>query len=501
MTRPLVCLCLTASTLEEDAAIVSRYRQYIDVAELRVDFLEDDERLKIREFPSMVNMPVILTIRRIVDGGKFAEGEASRTQLFARGLAFANKDDSSKNFAYVDFEEDFHIPSLQDAAIAFGTKIIRSFHDMNNPVTNLAERISKMRTTSQEIPKIACMPHSLQDVTNFFEEASRLKDSNQILCAMGPMGLSTRVLSSKLNSYLTYTSPQELSANLMALGHTDPITINRMFHFHNISDKTKVFGITGWPLKYTSSPKLHNEGYEKTNQDAVYLPFPSENVEDVFGFAKELNIGGFSVTVPHKEKILMGLRKIDPKVEAIGACNTVVRENDYWVGYNTDAEGFQKAVLEFVGKKNLKGKKVAIIGAGGASKAIAYVVKSLGGKGCIFNRTVSKAKSLADKFGMKYAPLGPEGTAVLEKYSDLIIQTTSKGMGSDKTPNQDNDPIYFYNFTGKEMVYDIVYEPNVTPVMQRALDAGCKVENGYSMLKYQGYAQFKLFTGLDYPEE
>ena len=144
MARPLVCLCLTGKTLEEDLSIVEKYRDYLDVVELRVDFLEQDERLKIRDFPEMAKVPVILTIRRQIDGGQYVEGEASRTMLFARALSFANSD-STKNFAYVDFEEDYHVPSLEDAAMAFGTKIIRSFHDMENPVTYIVKKFNSMR--------------------------------------------------------------------------------------------------------------------------------------------------------------------------------------------------------------------------------------------------------------------------------------------------------------------------------------------------------------------
>ena len=126
MAKSLVCLCVTGKTLAEDVAIVEKYKEFIDVVELRVDFLEENERLKIREFPSMIDVPAILTIRRKIDGGKFVEGESARTILFARALSFADED-KTKNFAYVDFEEDFHISSLEDATLAFETKVILIF--------------------------------------------------------------------------------------------------------------------------------------------------------------------------------------------------------------------------------------------------------------------------------------------------------------------------------------------------------------------------------------
>ena len=495
MARPLVCLCLTGKTLEEDATIVRKYKKYLDIVELRADFLEQDEQLRIRDFPSMVNVPVILTIRRKIDGGRYMEGESSRTMLFARALAFADSD-TRKNFAYVDFEEDFHVPGLQDAALAFGIKIIRSCHKMTEPVSDIAEHFRKMRTTGFEIPKISFMPRTLHDVTRAFKEAEKLEHSEQILCAMGALGFPTRVLSAKLHSYLTYTSPSETLGNLFSIGHIDPITLENLYHFHSIDETTKIFGITGFPLKYTSSPKIQNAFFAEKQMNAVYIPFKSATIEDALEFADTLKVRGFSVTIPHKESAITLLREADAVAESIGACNTVVKENGHWKGYNTDCSGFLKALLEFTGFKNLKHMKVAVIGAGGASRAICCAVKELGGKACVFNRTLEKAKLIAEKYGFDYATLGPESQEKLKKYSQLIIQTTSKGMGIKEPSNAENDPIWFYAFTGKEIVCDIIYEPEVTPVMARADAAGCKVSNGLSMLKYQAESQFELFKGV-----
>ncbi len=498
MAKPLVCLCLTGKTIEQNLSIVERYQDFIDLVELRVDFLEEDERLKIRDFPSQIEIPAILTIRRKNDGGLYEEGESSRTMLFARALAFAD-DNPKKNFAYVDFEEDYHIPSLEDAALAFGTKIIRSFHDMKNPVDDIAAKLDSLRQTGYEIPKIAFMPHSLSDVTKIFKSAEKWKDSEQIICAMGPLGLPTRILSEKIHSYLSYTSPKELAGNLLEIGHTDPITLSSVYHFHEINSSTKIFGITGFPLKITSSPALHNSSFAREKLNGVYIPFKSETIEDAMDFAQTLDIKGFSVTIPHKETVLPLLKDVDSKAEEIGACNTVIRQGENWKGYNTDATGFEAALLEFTGLKNLKGKKVAIIGAGGASRAVAYEVKTLGAKACVFNRTLAKARLVAEKYGFEYATLGPESLEKLRKYSDIIIQTTSKGMGDCEPSNQNNDPIWFYDFNGKEFVYDLIYNPEVTPVMARADASGCAVCNGMSMLRYQGEAQFnffrKFFTG------
>ena len=165
-----ICLVLTAQTLKEDLALVELYRPWIDLAELRVDCLNPEERLHFRKFPELSNIPCILTIRRKSDGGKYVEGEGARTALLARGLAFAETD-PRKNFSFIDLEEDLQVPSIEEAARAFGTRIIRSMHNMTGPETDIQAHVKRLRKTRDEIAKIAFMPRSLSDVTNLFREA------------------------------------------------------------------------------------------------------------------------------------------------------------------------------------------------------------------------------------------------------------------------------------------------------------------------------------------
>ena len=497
MNQPLVCMTLTGKTLEENLKLVKKYEKYIDMVELRVDYLTEEEQLNARRFPAMIYQPCILTIRRDIDGGLFKGGDFARTNLFARALAFANPD-KSKNFAFVDFEDDFHIPSIQDAAMAFGVKIIRSYHNMTEPVFNIRERSDIMRKTGYEIPKIAFMPHSLSDVLNLFKEGERMTQYEHIVCAMGSLGFPSRILASYTNSFLTYVSPQEILENTKSIGHIDPVAINEIYHFRSINQSTQLFGITGWPLLKTSSPELHNKGFSAKGINAVYLPFRSPLISDTLTFCEGIGVKGLSVTIPHKESVLYYLHEQSTEVAQIGACNTIVRKNNKWLGYNTDAPGFRRALEEFLGPVKLKHKKVAVIGAGGAAKAIVYVLKQMGARVCIFNRTIETAAQLAEKYGFNYCQLDAHCVAKLDEYSTLIVQTTSVGMNAEGPAGTENDPIYFYDFRGNELLFDIVYEPAVTPVMKRASLAGCRVCNGFKMLEYQAYEQFKLFTGQDY---
>ncbi|HNY22430.1 MAG TPA: shikimate dehydrogenase [Treponemataceae bacterium] len=489
-----ICLVLTAPTLREDLALVELYRSWIDIAELRVDCLSPEDRLHFRKFPEMAGLPCVLTIRRKSDGGQFVEGEGSRTALLARGLAFADTD-HRKNFSYIDLEEDLQVPSVEEAARAFGTRIIRSVHNMEGPEANFAKRVQQLRRTNDEIAKIAFMPRNLADVTRLFHEAKSFKNEEYILIAMGPYGLPSRVLAPILGSSVTFaTSEENVKAAQNPLGQLDPVTLNEIYRVRSITNTTKIFGVTGNPLAATSSPLIHNAGYARQGIDAVYLPIKADTIEESLAFAEELGISGLSVTFPFKESVLSHLDEISQQSGEIGACNTIVRNKSSWNGYNTDAPGFSRALLEFLGRRDLSHMRVAIIGAGGAAKAIAHAVKELKGRGCVFNRTADKARDLASQYNFKWAALDASNRILLESWSDVIIQTTNVGM----SPDVDADPIDFYTFDGHEAVYDVIYHPERTKMLRRAEKAGCKTCNGYTMLKYQAELQYKLFTGNDY---
>ncbi|MDD7417395.1 MAG: type I 3-dehydroquinate dehydratase [Treponemataceae bacterium] len=500
MEKSKVCLCLDGKTIAEDLKMVNQYRNYIDLVELRADCLNDEEMQSIRRFPELVGgLPCILTIRRKSDGGQFVDGEAARTVIFASSLAYSEKN-SGHPFAYIDMESDYFISTLNDAAFAFGTKIIRSYHNFSEPVTDLKALMKNLRKTGFEIPKVAFMPNSLEDVTRLYKQSNAITDFDHIVLAMGPIGQPSRILATKFNSFLTYTCSEQPGTNLSELGQIDPVTLRNLYHFDEIDGETSIYGVAGYPLKVTGSPALHNAGFKKHGINSVYVPVRSKNAAELIDFAETLNIKALSVTVPLKNEVVNHLEYKDKVVEKIRASNTIVRTGLAWTGYNTDVHGFKKSLLEFLGTKSLFGKKVSIIGAGGAAKAIAYVVKELHGKACVFNRTVEKARLLAEEFGFKYSSLGFESMKLISKYSDIIIQTTSVGLGVEENTisTEKNDPLYFYPFSGKEKVYDVIYEPVKTPILLRAEKSGCKVCNGEDMLRYQGYEQFEIYTGEKY---
>ncbi|MDR1252055.1 MAG: type I 3-dehydroquinate dehydratase [Treponema sp.] len=492
-----ICLCLTAGTIKRDLEILNQYRKYADMAELRVDCLEPNERLLIRRFPVQAGLPVILTIRRDIDGGYFTGGEGARVNLLARGLAYAEAD-RRRNFAFVDIEEDFNVPSLEEAAHTFGTRIIRSYHNINGVDENLSAKIKGMIHTGDEIVKVAVTAHSTADMLRLFQAGKECAAQEKILICMGRYGVCGRILAEHFGSYLSYASAlSETDAPRAAAGQTDIRELAEFYRFKSITRYTKVFGVVGFPLVASSSPAFFNTIFRLEGIDAVYVPFPADSIDAFMELAGALGISGFSVTVPYKEAVLPFISEQSAEVRSIGACNTLSRCPQGWLGVNTDTRGFSDSLLAFIGKTSLKRQKLTIIGAGGAAKAAAAEVYRLGGKALILNRTVHKARDLAAAYNFAWGGIDNRGIDMMHRYQDIIIQTTSAGMeGSDSS-----DPLESYHFSGRELVMDLVYKPEVTPFLKRAGDAGCRYINGYDMLIRQARYQYSHFMQKEFPPQ
>ena len=490
-----ICLCLTGETLSRDLQILERYRKYVDIAELRVDYLDPDERLLIRRFPEMAGIPVILTIRRGIDGGRFVGGEGARITILAKGLAYAEAD-RRRNFAYVDLEEDLNVPGLEEAARAFGTRIIRSWYNIEGVDDDLADKIRKLKRVGDELVKTAVMPRSLEDVAKVYRAAKETKGIDKILFCMGEFGVNTRILAEPLGSGISYTFPAaENGETAEGSGQVDPRELVELYRFREITEKTRIFAVSGYPLKVAESRKFFNTVFKIEKTDAVYVPIPADSVESLMHLAEEIGISGAAITIPYGEEILPYLAHRSQEVVTIGACNTIVARAEGWMGYNTDAPGFSDSLLEFIGKKDLKRRKLTIVGAGGSARAVAAEIFRLKGKALILNRTVARARVLAEPYNFAWSDLGSSGTEMMRKYSDIIIQTSSVGM----EPNGDDDPLEFYRFSGREVVMDLIYKPEKTQCLKRAEEAGCRILNGYDMLHRHARYQYTYFMNKEFP--
>jgi 3-dehydroquinate dehydratase/shikimate dehydrogenase len=405
----------------------------------------------------------------------------------------------ASGYRYVDLEEDFKDQKTEQAAEASGVAVIRSFHDFSGVPADLGRRIRNIKRNPGEVIKAAVMVQNTQELLKLVELSLELKAQEdgwgkRIILGMGPMGFPTRVLSTILGSSITYSSAPGMQA---APGHVDPQTLVDLYRFPLINSDTRIFGIIGNPVIHSESPGLHNRGFSlRAMDDAVYLPFQVDNLEAFFQLAEVLDIRGVSVTIPHKQGVIPFLSSRDDGVEAAGACNTIVWRDGLRHGYNTDISGFIAPLKEGMGGAIPAGFRAAVIGAGGAARAVVYALRREGVEVLILNRTVARAKELAAVFGGSYGSL--EEQERIADFSDLIVQTTSVGMNRECT---EYDPIPGYSFRGGEIVYDIIYIPRLTPLLKRAAQSGCRVINGWEMLTAQAGIQFRLFTGQDLPRE
>ena len=356
----------------------------------------------------------------------------------------------------------------------------------------------ELRRHGDEIAKYAVMPQGLADTAEIFRAARETEDVEKILLGMGPYGTSTRILAERLGSLLSFTSPRdEAGVECAGPGQFDPVELEKDYRFRSLRNDTVIYGIIGSPLTATSSPMIHNPAFDRAGLNAVYVPFRTDSLPAFFNLADELSVKGISVTIPFKEDVVFSLRETSAEVKSIGACNTAIRQAVGWSGYNTDAVGFSDSLLAFLGRKHLRGKHIAIIGAGGVARAVASEVHRLGGRACVLNRSVVRAKEVAERFGFAWGSLDDRGISLMDKFHDVIVQTTSVGMEGDL----DADPIGLYRFLGSERVIDLIYKPPKTRMLARAEAAGCSILNGRDMLERQARLQFALFTGMEFPEK
>lgn len=480
----MICLALTGSSLEENLTLIEAQRPYIDCCELRADFLEMIDPGAVRSFPLRAKLPIILTLRRVDDGGRASLPEAERQALLAAML--------SSDYAYVDLEEDLQRGEAEAAAQRLGVRIIRSAHDFKGLPADLSRRIAALPRSADEIPKFAGMPRSVSDLRRLFR-SMRETPPPHIILGMGEYGFPSRILAPRYGALLSFCSPE---GELAAPGHISPKLLDRLYGYRKVTPQTRLFGVIGNPALHSRSPEIHNSAYRRDGLDALYVPFTVDEPREWLTLAEELGVEGFSVTVPHKERIIPLLAEQDPAVEAIGACNTVVRRGMGWRGSNTDWEGFLAPLLPLLaGDEGRPPRRALLIGAGGAAKAALWALRSRGIEVLITNRTLSKAEELARRFGLRAAPLKRESFPLFAEYGELIVQTTPAGMH----PLEDSDPLEGYPWRGTEIAYDLIYVPERTRFLTAAAAAGARILNGAAMLQAQAEAQYRLFTKRDFP--
>lgn len=261
----------------------------------------------------------------------------------------------------------------------------------------------------------------------------------------------------------------------------------------NISAKTNVLAVVGNPIRHSLSPKIHNFLSEKLGLDYVYTAFEPETMDGVTQALRTLGIRGINVTAPFKYKALELVDEVCEDAKIGGSVNTIVNKNGVLVGHSTDGEGLflsmKRAGIE------IENKKILVLGAGGAAKPVCVMLKNKGAAAVtVKNRTVSRAEELCSDLNSQMK------TDIFSSFKeksvwDVIINTTSVGMGTDETPLPEYD-----FFDGAAAAVDLIYYPAKTKFLETAESRGLKTLNGLGMLVFQGVIAYEYFTDTKVPE-
>jgi 3-dehydroquinate dehydratase/shikimate dehydrogenase len=329
------------------------------------------------------------------------------------------------------------------------------------------------------------------------DEARQSAGREVIAIAMDEAGLLTRILAPARGAFLTYGALTREHST--APGQTTARELRDLYRIQDINERTQIMGLAGSPVSHSISPHMHNAAFAARGLDAVYIPFEVGDARlfvrrMVHPLTRELawNLRGLSVTAPHKSTIMSELDSSEAAAREIGAVNTIVVEGDALRGYNTDARA---ALAPLAGLLKLSASRVAVIGAGGAARAVLWSLRESGARPAVFARDAERARTTAENFDALCHAL--DGARFGD--FDLVINATPLGTRGER---ETETPAAAFQLRGARAAYDLVYNPRETRFMREARAAGCEIIlGGLAMLVAQAAAQFKLWTGEDAPLE
>ena len=466
MTMTRLCVTLTAETTAE----LRRKRDEVagaDLVELRLDTVSDPD---VAGALAGRKLPVIVTCRPTWEGGHFKGSEEERRQILQDALA--------RGAEYVDIEWKAGFADLLSSTS--GRRIVLSSHDFTGVPADLVNQAQAMRATGAEVVKLAVKTSRLSDCLPLLDLGAQVGRQGTILIGMGECGLATRVLARKFGSLWTYAGDQQ------QVGQVTAADLLETYRFRAITETTEVYGLVGSPISHSVSPAMHNAAFAATRLDAVYLPFPAADAEDFVTFGRAMGLKGASVTIPFKVSLFDQMDEVYAVARRIGAINTIRVADGRWLGGNTDASGFLSPLRDRV---DLKDARVAVLGAGGAARAVAVALSSSQARVTIYARNLVKAQEVAMTASAASGSMPPEPGSW-----DVLVNTTPVGM----YPRVGDTPIDAALLTGRH-VYDLIYNPTTTRLMREAAKAGCQTIGGLEMLVAQAHEQFEWWTGMKAP--
>ncbi|KAM7249747.1 hypothetical protein ACFE04_000054 [Oxalis oulophora] len=467
----VVCVQLENESVEEMKASMEKAKEEgADLLELHLD--------SITHLDTLINsrpLPTIVSYKPFKSSGSSIK--TSCMQVLKRALEL------DVEFIEIDYEVASdpgmveHINNRRNCKI-----IVSSYVRGGNPsAEKLGDLIAQMQSTGATLLKLEIPVDYITDLAPIFQMLTYCQVP-LIVVAVGSRGLISQLLAPKFGGFLVYGSLEEKPVP----GLPSLSSLRKVYKLENLNADTKVFGLISNPVGHSKSPFLHNNAFRHIGFNGIYVPMQVDDIKEFFRIYTGHDFAGFSVGIPHKEAAMACCDEVHPLAKSIGAVNTIIRRpiDGKLVGYNTDCEASISAIED------------ALRGAGGAGRALAFGAKTRGAKIVIFNRNYDRAKALAKAVSGEALPFesldnfSPENGMILANASAIGMQ-----------PNSNQTPISKESLKAYELVFDAVYTPKNTRLLQEAAEVGAIVVSGVEMFIRQALAQFQLFTHGSAPED
>jgi 3-dehydroquinate dehydratase/shikimate dehydrogenase len=479
----MICVVIGRSrhkmVLAEMQEAVKRGAQMI---ELRLDFISRTPDLK--RLLSGKQCPLVATVRRPADGGRWSNTEEARIRLLKEAVL--------AGFDYVDLETD-----IAGNVRRFGkVQRIVSYHNTQEVPPDLEEIYAKMCKQDADVLKVCVAAQAPADnlrVLNLLKNAPK----PTVAFCMGELGVPSRLLAAKFGApfiYGAFNKDYRVAPGILSY---DELT--KIYFADRVNADTHIFGVIGDPVAHSLSPAIHNAAFRVQGLNCLYLPFqvPRGQLPAFLKAYDALPVRGYSVTIPHKEAAAQLAHRKDEAVTTTHSANTLIRTKEGFSAYTTDYAAAHDSLIAIMPPDSdgtpmtLEKRLVLILGAGGVARAVAHALHKAGALVAITNRTNERAKALATEIQGRVIDWNARHSALC----DILINCTSVGMH----PNVDDTPLHPSYLKPGLTVLDTVYTPETTLLVKEARLRGCHVQTGVDMFVRQAALQFKLFTGRDAP--
>jgi len=477
-----ICAVVAASSAREMVAQLLRAWRETPTVELRLDWLRSDsERRRLLAW-LRGNRPrravTVATCRRREGGGLFADSVQDELYWLAQAR------EAGCLWCDLEIETLRKLPKKSIRQYSLPRRILLSLHDFDGmPPLNASSGVRRLADADADAIKIAGAARTLADSVRLLRFTQKLP--NCVAVPMGEVGLPARLLALREGSALAYAPV----AAATAPGQVSLQEMKHLYRAHALNRQTQVFGVIGDPIAHSLSPLLHNTAFVAKKINAVYLPFLVENLRDFLQAAANFGLHGFSVTLPHKQKIMRHLQDCDSLSADIGAVNTiVVRRNGSLYGCNTDYVGILRALES---KLTLPKSRVLILGAGGSARAAAFALSRAGAAVHICARREAAARELARAIGGEIMPR----RALRTESFDAILNATPVGM----YPHAAISPLARGELHCR-IVMDLIYRPERTQLLKLAAQKRIATVSGVEMFLAQGIAQWEMWMKRPAPQ-